>query len=237
MKTIISIPHSSLVIPEMFHYQFFQKLENLKRHIDFGVDYIINFNKYKIIKAEVSRFVIDLNREREDIDSDQGVIINKDWDNIPVLKRRLNNSEIEERLKYYDQFYSSLKNLILDNPNSFLLDCHSMDSKNHSEIEDQRTDRPDICLANNFGKSCSKEMTEIFLEEFKKEGYWIEENNPYNGSRAKIINFANQLNIPALELEINKKVYMDEKSFILYPEKIENLRLILKKVLNKIKSL
>jgi N-formylglutamate amidohydrolase len=231
MDIIISIPHSSTVIPDKFKSQFSQPVNYLNKHIDFGVDKIINFDKYPIIKAEVSRFVADVNRERNDTESNQGVIINKDWNNKPVLLRNLTKKEIDERLVYYDKFHKKLISLL--KKGSFLLDCHSMDSKNHSE----KTDRPDICLANSFGKTCPKEITDLFKFEFEKNSFWVEENNPYSGSRAKIINLSNTLYVPSLELEFNKNIYMDEESFELNHNSIKKLRQVLQSIFDKIEKL
>lgn len=219
-----------MMVPKKFHYQFAQSIKNFKKHIDFGVEKICRFENYPVIESEVSRFVVDLNRERDDIKSEQGVIINKDWDNFAVLKQELNKKEIEERLVYYDSFYKKLKSLLSESKNGFLLDSHSMDSKNHGD----GTKRPDICLANNFGKTCPKKITEIFKEEFGKSGYWVEENNPYSGNRAKIIRFANEFSVSSLAVEFNKGIYMDEKTFELKLGEINKLREILLRVLGKI---
>ena len=234
MKIIISIPHSSKIVPDKYKEGYLQPLNYYYKHIDYGIDDFCKIQNYPLIKAEVSRFVVDLNRGRKDIDSEQGVIILKDWDNNLVFKKKPTLREIENMLKdYYDPYYSKIKRLIGSEKNVFLLDCHSMDSYNHSD----GTKRPDICLATNNGKSCSKEIINIFKEEFEKLGFYVEENNPYSGSKANIMKFANKLGASAMELEFNKNVYMNEKTFILKEDSIKKIKVALKKSLNRIETI
>ena len=233
MKTIISLPHSSMDIPEEFHYQFCRPLEDFKKHIDFEVDKICKIEGYNFIEAEVSRFVVDLNRERDDVKSDQGVIINKDWEGFQVLKRELTSEEIKKRIFYYDKFFLELKKIMHKNKGCFLIDCHSMDSKNPKD----KSNRPDICLANNFGDTCPREITNIFKRNFEKKGYLVEENNPYSGKRAKIIRLANKYGLYSLELEFNKKIYMNEDTFEIYKEEVKKLTDILKTILFEIEAI
>ena len=154
MEILITIPHSNQTIPEKFRYQFKASDFQLNHHIDFGMETFAILEEYDCLEAPVSRFIVDMNRKREDINSDQGVIINKDWNGYEVLDKPLTEIEIEERLKtFYDPFYDSLKKYIDSKKNLFVLDCHSMDSKGMNDTKP----RPEICLATNTGRSCSKQ--------------------------------------------------------------------------------
>lgn len=233
MDVIISIPHSSTNVPEKYIKTFSVSNIFLEKNIDYAVDKICNFPDILTIKAIVSRFVIDLNRKRDDVDSDQGVIIHKDWHGNPVLNSELDPVDIEERLKiYYDPYYENLNHLLNSVKSPFLIDCHSMDSKNQSDGKR----RPDICLANRNKKSCSDEITSIFRKEFESAGYHVEENIPYAGLKANIITFTNEKNIPAIELEFNKSIYMDEKTLEVDSDSIKTLNSIMQNIIQKIRS-
>lgn len=232
MKIIISIPHSSKIILDKFKNNYLKPLTYYYKHIDYGVDTFCKLEGFDFIEAEVSRFVVDLNRERNDIGSNHGVIILKDWDNNLVFKKKPSTSEIETMLKkYYDPYYLKIKKLIGTQKDVFLLDCHSMDSHNH----DDGTRRPDICLATNNGKSCSGEIVKVFKEEFEKAGFHVEIDNPYSGSRANIVKYANRLGVGAMELEFNKAIYMDEMSFKIDEIATKKLKKILVNILDKTK--
>ncbi|MFC1822491.1 N-formylglutamate amidohydrolase [Thermodesulfobacteriota bacterium] len=235
MKVLITIPHSKPYIPESLSYQFSTPPQDLKRHIDFAVDLICKIEGYEILEAKASRFIADLNRYRDDIHSDQGVIIHKDWDGRDVLAKGLTLEEIEERLKrYYDPFHKEYERVLSSQKNLFVFDCHSMDSQGNKAGGDPGRERPDICLATDSGSTCTEEIIAIFKREFEKNHYWVEEDRPYRGARAKIIQAAKSAGANAIEFEMNKSIYMTEQTLELNTSSIKKLRKIIEGVLSKI---
>ncbi|HZX19694.1 MAG TPA: N-formylglutamate amidohydrolase [archaeon] len=239
MNVLITIPHYSTIIPPNLRKDFKLTQEHMNKHLDFGTEKIFDLPNFPVLKATVSRFVVDLNRERDDLREGQGVIITETWGGEIVLKKTLTKKNIESRLKnYYDPFYLKLDNYIhsIDKP-LFVLDGHSMDSKGSLVSRDSGSERPEIDIATGKG-TCSEKIMQIFEKEFKKNNFKTERNKPYSGERAKIIHYCNaHQNVQALELEINKKVYMDEKTFEFKIERIEKLRSSLTSILNRIKEL
>lgn len=236
MEVKITIPHFCTFVPHNFLYQYKMSPDEMNRHIDFGTEKIFELEKYSVLKATASRFVADLNRERTDTKSDQGVIINKAWDGKQVLKKELSAEEIEQRLiLYYDPFFKQLNAWLTKK--IFLLDGHSMDSTPGITPKNPGEKRPDICIATDLGKTCSPEIIEIFMKEFEKNGFSVEKDKPYSGSRAKIIHLAKELGSNAMELEINKKTYMNEKTLEINNEKIRKLRQIISDCLLKVEKL
>ncbi|MCR4334904.1 MAG: N-formylglutamate amidohydrolase [archaeon] len=241
MEILITIPHGSVVIPEEFNHEFILAPEHMNLHLDYGTEKIFELENFDVLKATVSRFVVDLNREREDLQEGQGVIITETWSGEKVLKHKLTPKTIENRLvKYYDSFYKKLDSYLIEKKKPlFVLDGHSMDSKGSLVSGDAGKERPEICFATGRGSGTVPEnLLNIFEEEFQNAGYHAERNNPYSGARAKIIHYTTQKpNIHALELEVNKAVYMNEKTFELKKEPIKKFRNTLTNVLNKIKNL
>ncbi|PIN84746.1 MAG: hypothetical protein COV47_05760 [Candidatus Diapherotrites archaeon CG11_big_fil_rev_8_21_14_0_20_37_9] len=239
MKTLITIPHHSTSIPKKYLADFLLTEKHMNRHLDFGTEKIFELKGFDVIKADASRFVVDLNRQRDDIREGQGVIITETWDGEPVLKESLSSEKIEHRLKnYYDPFYTKLDSFLAKSTKPlFVLDGHSMDSKGSLVAGDSGNERPEIDLATGRG-TCPEYLVKIFEDAFSNAGFECARNNPYSGERAKIIHYCTaHENVHALELEVNKKVYMDEKTFKFRKENLARLKSALTNALNKIQQL
>ncbi len=226
MNVIITIPHHSTFIPKELAKDFVLSPGDMKRHLDYGTEKIFNLPGFSVVKAKVSRFVVDVNRERDDLREGQGVIITETWGGEEVLREELAPEKIEARLKkYYDPFYRELDALLAKTPKPiFVLDGHSMDSKGSLVSGDPGKARPEIDLATGNG-TVGKEILGMFESEFKGSGFKTGRNSPYSGSRAKIIHHCTKVKgVQALEVEVNKKVYMDEKTFRLNESGVKKLR-------------
>ncbi|MCR4369426.1 MAG: N-formylglutamate amidohydrolase [archaeon] len=238
MRTLITIPHHSTLIPPELKGDFLLEEAQMNRHLDFGTQELFWLEGHDVLLAKASRFVVDVNRERDDLAPGQGVIITQTWGNEKVLARDLTAAQIASRLKkYYDPFYGKLDEKLAGKKPLFVLDAHSMDSKGGFASADAGKKRPQICFATGKG-TISDELLEIFERNFKKAGYKAERNNPYSGARAKIIHYASaRKGVQALELEVNKNVYMDEKKFALNAVAVKKFRDTLSKCLEEIEGL
>ena len=207
------------------------------KHVDLATEKIYAFPGVPLISAEISRFVVDVNRRRNDF-SEKGVIIRRSWDGLAVWKEKPSRKEIEFLLKkYYDPFYAKIEKALEGKENVLLLDGHSMNPFGGRNSIDPGKVRPDICLASNHLTTCSKELVLELKELLEKEGYWVELDKPYSGRKAGIINFFSVPGkIDALLFEVNKKLYM---SNITNPgsideERIEKLRQDIWQALQKV---
>ena len=239
MNTLITIPHFSTLIPQEFKHEFNLEPEHMNLHLDYGTEKIFDLPNFKVLKATASRFLVDLNRPRDDLSEGQGVIITETWDGEPVLKHKLTPEMIETRLtKHYDPFYQKLDEHLTNIEKSLLvLDGHSMDSKGSLVSGDSGEERPEIDLATGKG-TCSDEIVEIFEQEFQKHGFQTLRNKPYSGERGHLIHYCVETpGVQALELEVNKKVYMNEKTFEFKNENVNLLRLTISSILKEIGGL
>jgi N-formylglutamate amidohydrolase len=223
MDIILTIPHSSQFIPEKIKDKYAISNDDMLRNIDFGVDEIYAPFINKKIEARASRFVVDVNRKRDDLSSDQGVIIRKDWHGNDVWTKAPENTE-ELLQEYYDPFYEELSMIP---PGSFVWDCHSMDSEGNKGGGDHGTRRPDICIATGGFSYCPEEIANRIKELFELEGYEARIDYPYKGLKANIMNTVKENGSYGVEFEIAKRAYMDEKSLALDEARIEKLRRVL----------
>ncbi len=238
MNILITIPHSSNFIPKKYSDSYLISTKIMDANIDYATDKIFEFKEISCIKATASRFVVDLNRERNNFSEGQGVIITHAWTGEKVLKKEITEIDAEERLKeFYDSFYEKLDSFLDKRKPLLVIDGHSMDSTGNESAGDNGEERPEICLATGEG-TASEEVILLFENEFKNAGYKVKRNRPYAGKRAKIINYCSKIQgIQAIEVEINKKVYMDEKTFLLKEESIKKLRETLLQIIKKVEKL
>ena len=253
---LITVPHAGDIYPELFIKSLKVNLSEVRRIEDYQSNKIldnINEQMADIIIAQCSRAVVDLNRSRNAIDYTMfsqvfehepvsekqmikyglGVFPNKIFGKT-ILKTPLPVSYATHMLEnYYDPFHKSLHKQIMYLYNIFgfcyHIDLHTMPSKALLNFKKE----PDIVLGDNFGKSCSIGLPNYFQNVFKENGFTVELNNPYAGGFITR-NYGNpSKGIHTIQIEINRKIYMDENKLSL--KNIKILQEIFAKIFNNLK--
>ncbi|MBP5215543.1 MAG: N-formylglutamate amidohydrolase [Alphaproteobacteria bacterium] len=235
---ILTIPHSGSYFPETFLEQVNSSAETLRHNEDIFVDELLKKALdagVPALKMLVSRSVIDLNRDRLELDpamfynypQDKDVLYDKhcrvglgvvhriNYLREPLYKGLLDYHEVEERIKnLYDVYHDRLQQIINKCLKKFgfclVLDCHSMPSKICSIIDDRSG--IDICLGNLFSQSCPQDMSDFFAGQFWDRNYRVEFNCPYSGAYTTFNYCQPRREMYTLQLEINRSLYVDEIS-------------------------
>ena len=82
---------------------------------------------------------------------------------------------------------------------------------------------PDIVLGNCDNKSCDAKVLNFLKIEFEKKGYSVSLNYPYSGGFITQKYYNHKASTQTLQIEINKKLYLDEQKFI-KNENFDNLK-------------
>tara|TARA_Y100000817_G_C16769390_1_gene505391 strand:- start:67 stop:951 length:885 start_codon:yes stop_codon:yes gene_type:complete len=211
-----------------------------------------------ILQSNISRIVIDLNREENELDpsfiSDPPEHINFNITNksrsgiglVPthnvkgekIYKKNLLWEDVHYRISNY---YLPWHKLLRDEINRllkifghvFVIDLHSMPSSNYNLISQD----VDFVIGNNFDNSSSKYARQILAKHIESSGYKILFNNPYSGGFITKNYSSPKKNVQCIQIEINKKLYMDEKEFIKnknFEEFSKDLKVILECFFNDI---
>ena len=90
-----------------------------------------------------------------------------------------------------------------------LVDCHSMPSAGLAR--DERS-RADIVLGDRYGASCSPALIGFAEETLRELGFSVVRNRPYAGGYITEHYGAPASDFHALQIEINRALYMDERS-------------------------
>lgn len=219
---IISIPHSGEIIPKEFDEYLIEDKIILSRDVDTAVDKLIdikelNNNGIAVIKSNIHRICVDLNRSFEDC------VLN--WKKNSHGEKTVRKSlTLEEEnllaLKYHAPYFEMLKSIInqlkKQYPKASFIDLHSMPSRAteyHLKITpNQSIIRPDFCLSDVNSITCE----EVFIKTFQKELTYnyskVTINDPYFGGF--ITRHINDLfpEINNIQIEINRALYLNEEN-------------------------
>ncbi|MBN9263130.1 MAG: N-formylglutamate amidohydrolase, partial [Hyphomicrobium sp.] len=132
-----------------------------------------------------------------------------------IYKGRLPLTVALERIeRLYKPFHGALASLIDATARRFgaamLIDCHSMPSSSTGYVGPQR---PDFVLGDRFGASCDGRLTRFLREELTALGYTVHLNRPYAGGYITEYYGRPQRGLHALQIEINRALYLNERTF------------------------
>lgn len=116
--------------------------------------------------------------------------------------------------RLYTPYHATLKDLLAEAQRQFgvavLIDCHSMPS---SPMAEQGVGRPDFVLGDRFGTSCSPDLMRLASGQLKSLGHMVVLNKPYAGGFITEHYGRPHEGIHALQVEVNRALYMNEASF------------------------
>lgn len=178
---------------------------------------------------------IDANRNELDIDpeiidgewfvplqftsvSGLGLIKTKSRYGEPFQERKLTVDEIRSRLdNYHRPYHAELRDIIARMHKAwgfvYQISCHCMSAVGAPTHPDPGESRDDFCIGNLNGKTASPEFMVFLKETIEKMGYSVSVNKPYVGGELNR-RYGNPENgIESVMLEINKKLFIDVRTF------------------------
>ena len=229
---IVDSPHSGRDYPADFHNAC--GLPLLRQTEDFLVDELVagaTDAGASVLAANFPRCYIDANRAENDIDpavlagpwptplapsertlQGLGLVRRMCKSGIPVYDAALPVAEVEKRIRdYYGPYHQALQDLITKTMTVFsecyLVDCHSMPDR---ASERGGGSRPDFVLGDRNGTGCDPSFTSHASQALQEMGYSVALNDPYKGVEIVQRYGQPQKGQHALQLEINRRLYMNE---------------------------
>lgn len=239
---ILSVPHCGTEFPTEIKDNYNQERIVAPDDTDWFVHDLYNFASelgITIIHAKYSRWVIDLNRDPESKPLyDDGRIITAltpttDFFGNPIYKSEElvpNHEEVERRLNtYYWPYYHKLETLLNDRINEFgkvlLWDAHSI----RQFVPTIRSEKfPDMILGNNDEKTASPDIINTAIATLKKGSYHVNHNTPFKGGHITRYFGNPEKNVHALQLEMNKILYMNDEELRFNEERANEVRKVLR---------
>ncbi|TDK39412.1 N-formylglutamate amidohydrolase [Rhizobium deserti] len=141
-------------------------------------------------------------------------------ENMEIYRRRLPVNEALSRIEtIYKPYHACLRRLIARTHARFglcvLIDCHSMPGNIRISGSDMR---PDFIIGDRYGTSASAELSRAALHMFDRMGFSAVRNKPYAGGFITEHYGRPVRGLHALQIEINRALYVDEVTLAKKPE-------------------
>ena len=239
---ILSVPHCGIEFPSELQKDYNSEMMASPDDTDWFVHQLYNFASelgITIIYARYSRWVIDLNRDPESAPLyDDGRIITgltttTDFLGKPIYSSEdkiPNQKEVDRRLKeYYWPYYEKVQSLLNERKETFgkalLWDAHSI----RRSVPTIRKDFfPDMILGDNDEKTADMKLISIAMESLSSGDFQVNHNTPFKGGHITRYFGKPEQSIHALQLEMNKILYMDDTETEFNEERANIMRAILK---------
>lgn len=132
-----------------------------------------------------------------------------------IYPHKLEFAEVKARIeRHYVPYHETLAGLLRDTSDQFgvalLIDCHSMPSTGESGRNQFKSPLADIVLGDCNGSSCHPLVTDAAEEICTAVGLRVARNKPYAGGYTTKFYGTPKSNVHALQIEINRSLYMDE---------------------------
>jgi N-formylglutamate amidohydrolase len=241
VPVVFDSPHSGNHYPDDFDY--IVPLSLLRRGEDPFVDELFAAapdHGAPLIAATFSRMYIDPNRSAADIDPDMldGIwphpleVSHKTRSGMGLIRtasgrqraaiysRKLSVAEVRTRIENYWQPYHGMLRRVLDETHRgfgavWHINCHSMPSKWATGFDKAgQPNENDYVLGNRDGTTAGAEFTELVRETLAGFGFNVGVNDGQKGVELVRAYSAPAQNRHSLQIEINRRLYWDERNFI-----------------------
>ena len=237
---VLSSPHSGSVYPRRFLASSRLDGATLRRSEDAFVDELFSGAialGAPMARARFPRAYLDVNREPFELDprmfegklpahvntrslrvaAGLGTIARLVAESQEIYARRMPVAEALHRIEAgYRPYHAALRRLTQRTLKDFgvavLLDCHSMPS-HVAGVSGSSGGKADIVLGDRFGTSCDPELTVAAESALRARGYRVLRNKPYAGGFITEHYGHPASHVHALQIEINRAVYMNETTF------------------------
>ena len=255
---LVSIPHSGEQVGEEAYWlkdlDEVTLMYDVDRFIDRMYEPALNLLGIPKVITPWHRYLVDCNRWPTDTDCDSlegspnpsgshptGLhwrVTTAGYVLIPKpLSQKLHKTILE---KYYKGFFEKIDSLYKKMKQQkgvqqiYHLDLHSMPSQGTKAHRDPGEDRADIVIGNEKGQTASEEWTQQVKLAYQQEGFKVRLNYPYTGGTIVEKYGKPTLGHQALMIELNRRLYMDEKTKQILPDKAQLVQERLKKVITHI---
>jgi N-formylglutamate amidohydrolase len=255
---VLSVPHAGLLVPAEDAALLAVSGKGLLKDADLHVDRLVQRVPalgVPVVVAQISRYVLDVNRAPDDVDrevcpeidrparpSARGLCWRTTTDGAAVLVRPLTLAELRSRLqRIHEPYHETLAELLRERRRRFgyavLLDVHSMPSLGRPGHTDPGARRADIVPGDLRGTSCSPLLSRLVADHFAGAGLSVRANDPYMGGYVTKQHGRPARGVHALQVELNRDLYMDEASFALVDDRAAVVTGLLLALVEKVKAL
>jgi N-formylglutamate amidohydrolase len=182
-------------------------------------------------RADWHRYAVDLNRWENDIDADsvadatspsgsfaRGLHWSITTTGEKLMPGPMTRSAHDAIVRlYFAPFHAEIRTALealraRGATATYHLDLHSMPSVGTREHADPGERRADVVISDCEGRSCAPEFKDLAISAYSAAGFRVAYNWPYKGGRLTQAYGRPELRQNALQVELNRALYMDEQS-------------------------
>ena len=244
---VLDSPHSGTAYPPDFLYACdMARLRSAEdTHVEKLYDFAIPLGVHWI-EAHFPRSYLDANRNTTEIDETlldapwpgpvetdvkimskvrlgKGLIWRTTDDGVPIYRRTLSVSEVQMRIErcwkpYHAAVAQAIEAASAQHGYSLHINCHSMPAIASSSATDFPGEaHADFVVGDRDGSTASAALSKLVCQHLGARGYDVAYNHPYKG-----VELVRRYGDPArnrhsIQLEINRKLYMNEGTFKMTP--------------------
>ncbi len=193
-----------------------------------------------LLAAVMPRAWVDLNRAEDELDpaliagvprSRRSPRINAGLGVIPrvvaesriIMHGKISLQEAQTRIAhsyrpYHQQLASLIETARTEHGRAILFDCHSMPHDALAGSPMVNGARPQIVLGDRFGASCDRWIMDAALDLFSAAGFRVARNAPFAGGYITQHYGRPARSVHALQIEIDRSLYMDEIKITKLPQ-------------------
>lgn len=243
LPVVVEVPHAGLLVDATCLSTLLVSARALARDADLYVDELVPEAAEAgatVLLAHTSRYFIDLNRRADEVDrhavegatgqdAPHGLIWHRATDGERALPAPLPRAELERRLALiYRPYHAALQGLLEEKRRRFgqviLICAHSMPSVSLSFATGREVPRADIVPGTRNRTSAAGAVIETVDRFARTSGFSVRHDDPYRGGYSTQHYGAPAQGVHAVQIEVARRLYMNEASLRSEPEGIARLR-------------
>lgn len=243
VPVIVEVPHAGLEVDAETLATLVAPAQSIGKDADLYVDELYADAPdagATLLVARMSRYVCDLNRSEHDVDRDtvlgatgraspHGLIWRATTDNRAAIGKPLARAELERRLQqYYRPYHDQLELLVRERLARYgfviVLSGHSMPSRGRDGHNDPGRERADVVPGTRQRTTAAAgviDATERVAARFQLR---LAHDEPYRGGHTTVRYGRPAAGIHAIQIELNRKLYMNELSLAKKPNEFRLIK-------------
>jgi N-formylglutamate amidohydrolase len=233
---IVEVPHAGLGMPPEVLAQIDVPRASFARDADLFVDELFadaTLEGATLIRARLSRYVIDLNRAEDDVDAEsvegapptarapRGVIWRLSGDGTRVFAKPLRRAELDRRLAaYHRPYHAELRRILAHKMQRFgvavILAAHSMPSHARWATGALGPSRADVVPGTRGRTTADARFIDAVESLAATKGWSVRHDDPYRGGYTTTHYGRPRDGVHAVQVELARRLYMDEERLVLH---------------------
>ncbi|MGB5222235.1 MAG: N-formylglutamate amidohydrolase, partial [Polyangiales bacterium] len=255
---LVEVPHSGLQVPPDVEAEIEATPLAVLRDSDIYVDQLYERAPGQgatLLVSRVSRYVVDLNRGPDEVDSAavprhpkarhipaRGVVWRARTDGTPLLRAPLTIDQFAKRIElYYKPYHQKLHEVAArmreEHGHVVILAAHSMPSTGRRVFGGREVRRADIVPGTRGRSTADGRIIDLVDAHFRGAGLSVKHDDPYRGGWTTSSYGAPKRGQHAIQIELNRALYVNEETSEIKKRDFAQLQEVLDQLVSKLGEL